>query len=199
MLIALTSAFIALGVLVGWVFREEFFRLARRHRRRPGTPWRLFAVDKYAAYGALLNVSLAELKERHSSQMSTLHNFIDTNRCQHIYLDMGTNIGVQIRKLYQPEGYPNAVALPVFSKYFNGSSRRSVCAVGFEANAVQTSRLLALQESYRSADFPCVIFTSSAISNRNGTIDFFFDETSPPQFNQWVPRQCHGKTARQTR
>ena len=38
--------------------------------------------------------------------------------CYHVYLDMGTNLGVQIRKLYQPHLFPNATVLPVFEKYF---------------------------------------------------------------------------------
>ena len=28
--------------------------------------------------------------------------------CWHVYLDVGTNIGVQIRKLFEPERYPGA-------------------------------------------------------------------------------------------
>ena len=38
--------------------------------------------------------------------------------CRHVYLDVGSNIGVQVRKLYQPELYPGAVVLPVFKEAF---------------------------------------------------------------------------------
>ena len=38
--------------------------------------------------------------------------------CQHVYLDMGTNTGIQIRKLYQPHLFPNASIIKVFDKYF---------------------------------------------------------------------------------
>ena len=44
--------------------------------------------------------------------------------CYHVYLDMGTNLGVQIRKLYQPHLFPNATVLPVFDKYFGPIAER---------------------------------------------------------------------------
>ena len=43
-------------------------------------------------------------------------NFLDG--CYHVYLDVGSNIGVQVRKLFQPKEYPNAPALEVFKKSF---------------------------------------------------------------------------------
>ena len=53
--------------------------------------------------------------------------------CKHLYLDVGTNIGVQIRKLYQPELYPNASSLRLFTDVFGSSSHRcNVCTIGFE-------------------------------------------------------------------
>ena len=44
--------------------------------------------------------------------------------CRHIYLDMGTNSGVQIRKLYQPHLFPNASVLPIFDKFFGPIGKR---------------------------------------------------------------------------
>ena len=38
--------------------------------------------------------------------------------CYHVYLDVGSNIGVQVRKLFQPEEYSEAAALEVFQKTF---------------------------------------------------------------------------------
>ena len=37
-----------------------------------------------------------------------VQELLDTFDCHHFYLDMGTNIGVQIRKLYEPNKYPKA-------------------------------------------------------------------------------------------
>ena len=38
--------------------------------------------------------------------------------CYHVYLDVGSNIGVQVRKLFQPDEYPGAAALEVFRETF---------------------------------------------------------------------------------
>ena len=40
--------------------------------------------------------------------------------CYHVYLDVGSNVGVQVRKLFQPEDYPRAKVLPVFEDFFGG-------------------------------------------------------------------------------
>ena len=49
-------------------------------------------------------------------------NFLDG--CQHVYLDMGTNTGIQIRKLYEPHLFPNALVLPIFDKFFGSIGKR---------------------------------------------------------------------------
>ena len=38
--------------------------------------------------------------------------------CYHVYLDVGSNIGVQVRKLFQPAEYPGAAAIKVFQEAF---------------------------------------------------------------------------------
>ena len=61
--------------------------------------------------------------------------------CYHVYLDVGTNVGIQIRKLFQPQLYQDAKIHPVFEKSFNRkndlleTSLPYICAVGFEPNA----------------------------------------------------------------
>ena len=44
-------------------------------------------------------------------------------KCKHVYLDLGTAIGVQIRKLYQPQLYPKATALEAFDEDFGTGPR----------------------------------------------------------------------------
>ena len=64
--------------------------------------------------------------------------------CYHVYLDIGSNIGVQVRKLYQPELYPGAEISNVFNEHFGDTSVRNssdICAVGFEPNPDHTKRL----------------------------------------------------------
>ena len=57
-------------------------------------------------------------------------------QCDYLYFDLGSNIGVQIRKLFEPEKYPGAAVLPIFDQFFGPaeSRRGSVCAFGFEVN-----------------------------------------------------------------
>ena len=132
------------------------------------------------------DVSL-EVKDRHSLQKTTLLNFIKAGRCKHIYLDMGTNIGIQIRKLYQPNGYPGARIMPLYQQYFGKSDedRRMVCAVGFEANSVHTPVLVKLQEGYQEAGYPCVIFTDTAVSSEHGVLTFYHDAWAKPSQHEW--------------
>merc|ERR1711959_94768 len=40
------------------------------------------------------------------------------NGCTQIYLDIGSNVGVQVRKLFEPHLYPEASVLPIFDKVF---------------------------------------------------------------------------------
>ena len=75
--------------------------------------------------------------------------------CFHVYVDVGSNIGVQVRKLYQPELYPGAEVLPVFDNSFGNIYQRRnlsnklcpsddcnyICAVGFEPNSHHTEYL----------------------------------------------------------
>jgi hypothetical protein len=64
--------------------------------------------------------------------------------CEHVYLDLGSNIGVQVRKLFEPEAYPEAPLRRIFEEMFGpeGPQRSArVCAFGFEPNPRLTTRL----------------------------------------------------------
>jgi len=77
--------------------------------------------------------------------------------CSSIYLDVGSNVGVQIRKLFEPSKYPRATILPVFEKHFGPieirtqpSSETGLCAFGFEANPRQLFRLNEIEKAYNA-------------------------------------------------
>lgn len=101
--------------------------------------------------------------------------------CQHVYLDVGTNIGVQLRKLYEPQHYPGAKVLPLFDEYFspNRMGDRKLCAFGWEPNPAHTRRLLELQDAYKGQGCRLHIFTETAVGTAPGTIPFFWTG------NQW--------------
>lgn len=99
--------------------------------------------------------------------------------CSEFYLDIGSNIGVQVRKLYEPEFYPGAPVLAVFDQYFGPPSTRKankrLCAVGFEMNPHHTGRLKELQVAYNSCGYQTFFHTETAVAAYDGFIDFWTD------------------------
>lgn len=98
-----------------------------------------------------------------------------------IYLDIGSNVGVQIRKLYNAHQFPDAPVLPVFEKVF-GSDRAGVCAIGVEANPHHTAYLQTLNSYFFEQGYPAIILTEVAASTRSGRASFFLDPNSPVEW-----------------
>jgi hypothetical protein len=98
--------------------------------------------------------------------------------CQHVYLDVGTNIGVQIRKLFEPQHYPNAKILPIFDQAFGTDRTRTVCAFGWEANPSHTPRLREVQAAYRRVGWRTTIHVETAAGVRDGSVPFFWSGNS---------------------
>jgi hypothetical protein len=133
---------------------------------------------------------LNELKQNQSQQLATLNYFIENGVCKHFYWDMGTNIGIQLRKLYEPQFFPRAAVIPFFARLFgdespSGKMHDNVCAIGFEPGHIHVPRLLALQDAYQKAGYPLVILTSTAVWNENGNITFYDDHYSNKVHNEW--------------
>lgn len=104
--------------------------------------------------------------------------------CQEIYLDAGANIGVQVRKFFEPEKYPNALMLPVFDAVFgqvrNSSNRK--CALGIEPNSVHQARLRELEAVYARKGWN-VHFYNFAVWKSEGVMQF--NETDEPGNSDW--------------
>jgi hypothetical protein len=106
--------------------------------------------------------------------------------CSAVYLDCGSNIGVQVRKLFEPELYPNAQVLGHFDRIF-GPNRTittgKVCAFGFEANPRHQRRLNSLQECYNSKGWRTQFFVPTAIANTNvGAVEFYEDDAKKENY-----------------
>ena len=96
-----------------------------------------------------------------------LNEVIPPKRCRFVYLDFGTNKGVQIRKLYEPWLYPKAPILRFYNKLFGKDYHRSdICAFGFEANPRHMKRLRHIEEAYKNNGLNLSIF-NYAVSNRS--------------------------------
>jgi hypothetical protein len=99
-------------------------------------------------------------------------------KCHNVYLDVGSNVGVQIRKLFEPEKYPGAPVIPLFRSLF-GNDPCSICAIGFEASPRHHRRLETVQSKLRKAGFGVLIFHPVAASDSDGVLDFTFNGQNP--------------------
>ena len=102
-------------------------------------------------------VKLSELMAFHAAVDELFRSY----RCRSVYLDVGSNIGVQIRKLYEPEKYPAAPALRIFDDVF-GRDRCDVCTIGIEPNPHHTARLTDLERRYRATGLPVLVLIAAA-------------------------------------
>lgn len=93
--------------------------------------------------------------------------------CDSIYLDVGSNIGVQIRKLFEPELYPNASVLKLFDESYGAfyDRRLKVCALGMEPHPGLQDRLQNLESAYMRNGWK-VHFYPYAASDKEGTVNF---------------------------
>ena len=100
----------------------------------------------------------------------------DLSGCCHVYLDVGSNIGVQIRKLFEPSKYPGYKVASTFGKHFGmlGSSRqKNVCALGLEANPRHAPRLAEIASAYNARGWRTHFLAPVAASIANGKITFY--------------------------
>ena len=127
--------------------------------------------------GALSSAFIKAEAELFAHDMARLDAMFATHNCRHVYLDAGTNVGVQIRKVLEPARYPLSGAgrsehqFVAAAKYthevmrsnFGGNaSRCNVCAVGIEPNPMHAVRLRKLEAALTAAGFGVVIFHAAA-------------------------------------
>ncbi len=99
-----------------------------------------------------------------------------SDSCKHVYLDLGSNIDVHNRVLFQPEFYPKTLMRAVFNEAFGSPRMRSgpsnesgICAFAFEANPVHAaSRLRAMKECYLAQGHRLKVFVPNAVSDDEG-------------------------------
>ena len=100
--------------------------------------------------------------------------------CLHVFLDLGSNRGLQIRKLYEPHLFPLAPVLPLYERYFgqpNTRNNQQICAVGFEPNPAHTAHLQAVAANYSTCSIKVIMFTETGVSNKDAVGSFAADLT----------------------
>jgi len=114
--------------------------------------------------------------------------------CNFIFLDIGSNRGVTVRKLFEPRSYPmegfdwrenrlsflnkkradHKPAIDLFNELFPPEEERArtnfagICVFGFEPNFHHTARLKALERCYAARGWRVHWFTETAVSDANG-------------------------------
>jgi len=93
----------------------------------------------------------------------------DLDGCYHVYIDVGSHRGIQVRKLYEPKKYPDSKVHPLFDKFFGLPAERNsseICTVGFEPDPRYRMDLRLIKSNYEKMGWP-VNFIFSAVSDRN--------------------------------
>jgi len=110
--------------------------------------------------------------------------------CSHIFLDVGSNRGTHVRKLFEPQKYPNAKYHALFDQGFGAqewrrrpSAETGICAFGFEANPRWTSTLQQLEVSYARQGWRAKWFVPAAVSDKRGNVTFWLNDEG--QSNDW--------------
>ena len=106
--------------------------------------------------------------------------------CEKIFLDLGANIAVTIKKLFEPEKYPKSPMIPFFFKTFGYEWLKvsmiwfpsRLCVLGFEPNPKHHDRLLNLEKEYSQKNWN-VHFFPLAVSNGKGNVTFYTRDNCP--------------------
>jgi hypothetical protein len=92
--------------------------------------------------------------------------------CHHVFLDVGANIGIHARFLFEPELYPDAKARKWFDDAY-GADRdpRDICVFAFEPNPKHTQRLQDLSQAYAALGYRYYPIMAG-VSDNEGTLEF---------------------------
>lgn len=128
-----------------------------------------------------------ELHKKSPSADRDLRNKHLLDGCYHVFLDLGSNRGIQTRKLFEPDKYPKSRFQKIFTKYYGsvelrgevqrslGTNGNYICAVGFEPNSHHSEYLMATQTSHNKCGWRTKFFTETGVSDKNDVARFFSD------------------------
>lgn len=109
--------------------------------------------------------------------------------CRYVFLDLGSNIGIHARFLFEPELYPNQKYTSLFfDAYFpreNRIKRSDICVVGFEPNPNHRKRLERLQQYYTSKGLRCY-WIFAGVGDKNSQRSFLRAKDKRNMYNsEW--------------
>lgn len=93
--------------------------------------------------------------------------------CHHVFLDVGANIGIHARFLFEPELYPDATHARSWFDQAYGTNRdnRDVCVFAFEPNPKHKERLTSMADAYASMGWRYIPIMAG-VSDNEGTLEF---------------------------
>lgn len=94
----------------------------------------------------------------------------DLDGCYHVYIDVGSHLGIQVRKLYEPRKYSGSKVFTLFDKLFGLPNERNlseVCTVGFEPDPRYRYDLRLIKNNYEKMGWP-VKFFFRGVSDQKG-------------------------------
>jgi FkbM family methyltransferase len=99
--------------------------------------------------------------------------------CYHVYLDVGSNIGVHGRFLLEPKKYPKASkAHGLFNKHFGVPSmrdNRDICVFAFEPNPALKDRHRVIENAYKALGWKYIPI-HAGVSDQEGSLTFYHQD-----------------------
>ena len=108
----------------------------------------------------------------------------EADGCYHVFLDVGANVGIHGRFVFEPEKFPHAnKSRSVFDEVF-GTSRdnRDICCFEFEPNPLHQTELKRKSEAYKKVGWRYHVMHMGA-SDHDGAIDFYHQ--GDEKYNEW--------------
>jgi len=119
------------------------------------------------------------------------------SECKRVFVDLGCNNGVNIRKLYEPKKFDQASILSVFDQEMGSAGWRrapgkqnGLCALGLEPNPDHFDRLKNLEEAYQKHGWN-VHFYPFAAYNVEGKMSFNKTTQRPSEVDQSTAAGAH--------
>jgi len=131
----------------------------------------LAAADQKVRQGSMDRTEL--LKSMKEARSFNWKNEVDEGNpldgCLHVFLDLGANRGIQIRKLYEAHTFPLAPVLPLYEKFFGKPEERKlqeICSVMFEPNTKHAKHLQELVDSYATCGIRVLLY-KAGVGHKN--------------------------------
>jgi len=116
-------------------------------------------ADMIISQGSQHRLELQTLLENVAGDEEVPVNPLDG--CLHVFLDLGSNRGLQIRKLYEPHTFPLAPIQPLYQRFFGPTEDRNlqeICSVSVEPNSKHAAHLKKLSEAYATCGIKVLVY-----------------------------------------